>query len=117
MGMLNYNEESFDDRIERFKKRTLAFKYDDDYEGLTTVSTDESNEDDRDECVICLSEFSVHNPVMPTLCSCGENKAKFHYPCLLIWLEKKNTCPACDQTLFYQVRITILNQLLTPSIL
>ncbi|GAB5034036.1 Hypothetical protein NocV09_01601470 [Nannochloropsis oceanica] len=40
------------------------------------------------ECVICLEEFTRENPEMHTLCSCGENRARFHYPCLLIYLER-----------------------------
>jgi len=54
------------------------------------------------ECVICLEEFDATNPVMPTLCECGENKSQFHYPCLLLWLEQKAACPTCSSTLFYQ---------------
>jgi hypothetical protein len=47
------------------------------------------------------------NPRMPTLCGCGENRAKFHYPCLLLYLEKKRSCPVCSQDLYYQVHIYI----------
>jgi hypothetical protein len=60
-----------------------------------------------EECVICLGEFTKQNPVMPTLCSCGENRAKFHYPCLLLYLNKKSVCPSCNSTLFYQVSDTV----------
>jgi hypothetical protein len=56
-----------------------------------------------DECVICLEEFSSENPQVSTLCQCGENRSKFHYPCLLMWMQKKPVCPTCDQTLFYEV--------------
>eukprot|EP01036_Dinobryon_divergens_P059295 gene59295-79123_t len=35
------------------------------------------------ECVMCLGPFDETDPMMPTLCLCGENKALFHYPCLL----------------------------------
>ena len=55
------------------------------------------------ECVICMEEFTSENPRMPTLCACGENRTQFHYPCLLLWLEQKNTCPTCSSTLFYEV--------------
>lgn len=55
------------------------------------------------ECIICLEEFSDDNPVMNTLCACGENRALFHYPCLLLWLENKETCPNCSAQLYYQV--------------
>jgi hypothetical protein len=57
----------------------------------------------RNECVICLDEFSVDNPPMLTLCACGENKTSFHYHCLLLWLQRKTSCPNCARRLFYQV--------------
>lgn len=60
------------------------------------------------ECVICLEEFSKENPLIHTLCACGENKTLFHYPCLLLWLEKKNICPNCSSTLFFQASRQIL---------
>ena len=57
------------------------------------------------ECVICLDEFDNSNPAMMTLCACGENRTLFHYPCLLLWLEKKSTCPNCSSDLYYQVSL------------
>lgn len=60
----------------------------------------------EEECLLCLGEFSKENPQICTLCSCGENRTKFHYPCLLMWLEKKPVCPTCDSSIFYQVRAT-----------
>jgi len=57
------------------------------------------------ECVICLGDFDDSNPVIPTLCNCGENRTLFHLPCLLLWIDKnrdKATCPACDSQLFFQ---------------
>ena len=57
----------------------------------------------RNECVICLAEFTIENPKMLTLCACGEQRTLFHYPCLLLYLEKKKICPYCNQELFYQV--------------
>mmetsp|Transcript_11389 Transcript_11389/g.11418 ORF Transcript_11389/g.11418 Transcript_11389/m.11418 type:complete len:155 (-) Transcript_11389:68-532(-) len=56
----------------------------------------------ENECVICLDPFDMTNPMMPTLCSCGENKACFHYPCLLLWRENTSFCPVCRCTLYYQ---------------
>lgn len=71
-----------------------------------------------DECVICLGEFNGENPVMHTLCACGENRTKFHYPCLLIWLDKRDTCPSCNSYLFFEVNITICQNIKpTPDIL
>ena len=55
------------------------------------------------ECVVCLEEFDADNPRMPTLCSCGDNRALFHYPCLLTYLEDKRHCPICRTELYYQV--------------
>jgi hypothetical protein len=57
-----------------------------------------------DECLLCLGEFDDENPQILTLCSCGENKSKFHYPCLLLWMERKPVCPTCDAPIFFQVR-------------
>ncbi|KAJ1411207.1 hypothetical protein B484DRAFT_455658 [Ochromonadaceae sp. CCMP2298] len=54
------------------------------------------------ECIICMGEFDRDNPVMCTLCACGENRSLFHYPCLLLWLERKNSCPNCSSVLYYQ---------------
>jgi hypothetical protein len=59
------------------------------------------------ECIICLGEFDQDNPVMYTLCACGENRTLFHYPCLLLWLEQKNSCPNCNSVLYYQVRLPL----------
>eukprot|EP01038_Epipyxis_sp_PR26KG_P006139 gene6139-8464_t len=54
------------------------------------------------ECVICLDEFSDSNPSILTLCNCGENKVHFHYPCLILYLKKKNVCPNCRSYIYYQ---------------
>jgi len=65
-------------------------------------------------------ETHTHNPV----CSCGENRARFHYPCLLLYLERGSRgpqqqrrgeggrerggrqyqplCPTCRGPLFYE---------------
>jgi hypothetical protein len=58
---------------------------------------------DTEECVICLDIFSRDNPRVHTLCKCGANKAYFHYPCLLAWLDRRNTCPSCFSELFHEV--------------
>ena len=54
------------------------------------------------ECVMCLDEFSDENPMIPTLCACGESKSHFHYQCLYTWLEKSSKCPCCRQELYFQ---------------
>lgn len=68
---------------------------------ISTATICEAN--NRNECVICLDEFSKDNPPMLTLCACGENKTSFHYHCLLLWLQRKSTCPNCGRRLYYQV--------------
>ena len=65
----------------------------------------------RTECVICLDEFSVGNPPMLTLCACGENRTSFHYHCLLLWLQRKTSCPNCGRRLYYQVCRSLHNNL------
>lgn len=64
--------------------------------GDTVSSTDEI------ECVICLDTFSEENPMIPTLCACGESKSFFHYQCLYAWLEKSSKCPTCGASLYFQ---------------
>lgn len=54
------------------------------------------------ECIMCLDEFSEENPMIPTLCACGESKSHFHYQCLYTWLEKSSKCPCCRTELYYQ---------------
>ena len=51
------------------------------------------------ECVICMENFDPQNPQMLTLCGCGMNKTLFHYQCLLEWLSKDPSCPACRNEL------------------
>ena len=57
------------------------------------------------ECILCLDDFDQENPMIPTLCACGESKAHFHLACLFAWLEKSKTCPYCRAELFYQEMI------------
>ncbi len=59
------------------------------------------------ECVICLDEFTDENPCILTLCSCGENKALFHLPCLLLWQQDHSFCPVCKKTLYFEVCNTL----------
>ena len=71
---------------------------------LPIISSDKV-ENIRNECVICLDEFSADNPPMLTLCACGENRTSFHYHCLLLWLQRKTSCPNCARRLYYQVNL------------
>jgi len=57
------------------------------------------NDDQCDECVICLGLFTSDNPRVPTLCECGKNKAPFHLPCLYQWIEQDSNCPVCRKLL------------------
>ena len=57
------------------------------------------------ECVICMEAFTADNPEMRTLCACGENRARFHYPCLLSYLARSefgSSCPSCRSPLYYE---------------
>ena len=57
------------------------------------------------ECVICMDPFDDDNPEMRTLCACGENRTRFHYPCLLLYLtrpESNQSCPTCRSQLYYE---------------
>mmetsp|Transcript_33449 Transcript_33449/g.31919 ORF Transcript_33449/g.31919 Transcript_33449/m.31919 type:complete len:162 (-) Transcript_33449:131-616(-) len=107
---LNVNENIDDDESplleQRIEERLISQKSDDDncpsssdyvYKGYGN-----SERSCGKECVICLVEFSQDNPRMPTLCACGENRAAFHYPCLLLYLENTRACPVCSQDLYYQ---------------
>jgi hypothetical protein len=81
--------------------------------GINLVSKRQKSSSDNDEvinfedmpieCVICLDEFTAENPSMLTLCTCGENRTYFHYQCLLLWLQRKCSCPNCGSRLYYQV--------------
>jgi hypothetical protein len=62
-----------------------------------------SSQSSAEECIICLEEFTIDNPKVRTLCQCGENRTNFHYPCLLYWLDQKDTCPTCSSHLYFQV--------------
>mmetsp|Transcript_4832 Transcript_4832/g.7329 ORF Transcript_4832/g.7329 Transcript_4832/m.7329 type:complete len:174 (-) Transcript_4832:61-582(-) len=62
---------------------------------------------DQKECVICLGDFSWEDPEVLTLCSCGMNKALFHYTCLLQWNEKHSYCPSCRGNLFFEEAVSM----------
>uniref|UniRef100_A0A7S2QU42 RING-type E3 ubiquitin transferase n=1 Tax=Chlamydomonas chlamydogama TaxID=225041 RepID=A0A7S2QU42_9CHLO len=49
-------------------------------------------QDEDDEiCSTCLEVYTSDNPKIFT--ECGHH---FHMPCILEWLERKNTCPMCE---------------------
>ena len=59
--------------------------------------------------VICLDGFTPDNPEMRTLCSCGENRARFHYPCLIEYIQRSSrrrrgppVCPTCRGPLYFE---------------
>ncbi|OIT35864.1 putative e3 ubiquitin-protein ligase rhb1a [Nicotiana attenuata] len=45
---------------------------------------------DDDTCPVCHDDFEDKNEVLTTYCS-----HDFHTECLLIWLQRNNTCPVC----------------------
>jgi hypothetical protein len=55
------------------------------------------------ECLFCLDGFSEQDPSVKSLCGCGENKSPMHRRCLEEWRTKSTSCPACGETLFYEV--------------
>jgi hypothetical protein len=72
---------------------------------LLQLNNDCKNENiDYKECLICLDNFTINNPLTLTLCSCGMNKTNFHLPCLLLWIEKngKIVCPICNGNLYFE---------------
>mmetsp|Transcript_12438 Transcript_12438/g.36126 ORF Transcript_12438/g.36126 Transcript_12438/m.36126 type:complete len:330 (+) Transcript_12438:465-1454(+) len=60
------------------------------------------DDNDEDECVICMEPFDPTNPRMPTLCGCGQNKTYFHLPCLYQWIDQNEECPSCRQPLRWE---------------
>ena len=54
------------------------------------------------ECVICMEGFTDSDPKMLTLCECGVNKTCFHYSCLLQWVSRDPSCPACRKELMWE---------------
>mmetsp|Transcript_23195 Transcript_23195/g.39263 ORF Transcript_23195/g.39263 Transcript_23195/m.39263 type:complete len:166 (+) Transcript_23195:114-611(+) len=85
------------EQIEKYTHRDLLYK-----QPVDTGADTSNIDNDEPECVMCLGNFTEDNPVMPTLCNCGENRALFHYPCVVQWKEKYDWCPSCKATLFYQ---------------
>jgi hypothetical protein len=92
--------------LPRTRSKQRLVSYQNDRNDTTISSNSESSSTGlaaaAGECLVCLEEFSLDNPQMPTLCACGDNRALFHYPCLLTYLEGKKTCPICNRELYYQ---------------
>jgi hypothetical protein len=54
-------------------------------------------------CVCVCVRVVQDNPEMHTLCACGENRCRFHYPCLLAYIERSGSrCPACRAPLYFE---------------
>lgn len=51
---------------------------------------DLTDDDDDKTCSTCFEDYSNDNPKM--FLQCGHH---FHYPCILEWMERKDTCPIC----------------------
>ena len=57
---------------------------------LLTSVVYRSDENERDECSICLEKFNIDEEVFKTPCN-----HMFHVTCLTEWLYKNKTCPIC----------------------
>ncbi|KAK9276604.1 hypothetical protein L1049_006139 [Liquidambar formosana] len=51
---------------------------------------------EEEECPICLEEYDVENPKIIAAC-----EHHFHLACILEWMERSDTCPACDQEMIF----------------
>ncbi|KAF9602271.1 hypothetical protein IFM89_026359 [Coptis chinensis] len=49
-------------------------------------------DEDRDECPICLDDYDEENPQIVPEC-----KHHYHLGCILEWMERSNTCPVCNK--------------------
>ncbi len=70
--------------------------------GLADMTKGFVDEGGGEECVICMESITEGDPKMLTLCNCGMNKTTFHYVCLLNWVERDSSCPACRSELIWQ---------------
>ncbi|CAH8353217.1 unnamed protein product [Eruca vesicaria subsp. sativa] len=54
----------------------------------------------REPCSICLDNLGGSNPKhgVPTRMTCSHI---FHDACLLVWLQRRNTCPLCRTVLYH----------------
>lgn len=57
-----------------------------------------SEEEYNEECPICLSKTLENDMILP----CGH---KYHFTCIMDWLDKKMTCPTCRMPLIYSMRL------------
>lgn len=51
----------------------------------------------NEECPICLSKTFENDMILP----CGH---KYHFNCIMDWLDKKMTCPTCRMHLTYVMK-------------
>ncbi|XP_008675700.1 probable E3 ubiquitin-protein ligase RHB1A isoform X5 [Zea mays] len=63
-------------------------------------SVTEDKADEEDVCPICLEEYDEENPRSITKC-----EHHFHLCCILEWMERKDTCPVCDQPVLLQITL------------
>lgn len=59
--------------------------------GSGGLLADLTDDEDEDVCPTCLEIYNDENPKM--FLQCGHH---FHYPCVLEWFQRKDTCPVCD---------------------
>ena len=57
---------------------------------LLTSIVYQSDENEREECSICLEKFNINEEVFKTPC-----EHLFHVTCITEWLYKNKTCPIC----------------------
>lgn len=58
----------------------------------STVSDTDKDQDDDDNCVVCMDSMKHENITLP----CGH---RFHEACLVPWLKMHSTCPSCRHQL------------------
>ncbi|KAK7251348.1 hypothetical protein RIF29_34455 [Crotalaria pallida] len=51
-------------------------------------------EEEEDDCPICLEEYDDENPKLTTECD-----HHYHLACILEWMERRETCPMCEQVM------------------
>ncbi|VFR03682.1 unnamed protein product [Cuscuta campestris] len=53
--------------------------------------------EEEDVCPTCLDEYNADHPRIKTKCN-----HHFHLSCILEWMERRDTCPICNQEMIYE---------------
>ncbi|OMO93531.1 Zinc finger, RING-type [Corchorus capsularis] len=56
----------------------------------------ESEEEDEDDCPVCLEEYIPENPKIVLQCS-----HDYHLSCIYEWMERSETCPICSRVMIF----------------